>query len=95
MRFIETPPRALIVIMKHVPVIDATGVRALEEVYKQSKQGGTVLILTEMQPFVHEKTEVMGFLEKIGKENVCETYADAVKRATVISESKKVIRMRR
>jgi SulP family sulfate permease len=81
MRFIEKPPNALIAKMKSVPVIDATGIHALEEVYKQSMQNGTTLILTELQPNILAKMKAFGFVEKIGEENVCPLYTDAITRA--------------
>src|ERR1700735_1928667 len=44
MRLIETPPKVLIIRMRKVPIIDATGIKTIEEVYKESIQKDTKLI---------------------------------------------------
>ena len=82
MKFIEKPPKVLIIRMRQVPIIDATGIRVLEEVYKQSKHSGTKLILSE----VHSE-QVMGELRKarllfaIGKANITSTFTKAIERS--------------
>jgi SulP family sulfate permease len=50
-KIIENPPKVLIVRMRRVPIIDATGLRTLEDVHKECTRRGTKLILTE----VHSK----------------------------------------
>ena len=47
MRFIESPPKVLIIRMRNVPAIDGTGIHALEEVYHESIKKGTQLVLSE------------------------------------------------
>lgn len=47
-RLIEKPSRFLIVRMRQVPVIDATGIKILEEVYRDAKHHGTTLLLSEV-----------------------------------------------
>jgi SulP family sulfate permease len=42
-------PRALIIRMREVPTIDATGLVLLEDLAKRSRAGGTALILAELQ----------------------------------------------
>jgi sulfate permease, SulP family len=85
MRFIEKPPKVLIIRMRQVPIIDATGIRTLEEVYKDSKRRGTKLILSE----VHSE-QVMKELQKarllfaIGKANVTNNFKDAITRSGVL-----------
>jgi sulfate permease, SulP family len=84
MRFIEKPPRVLIIRMRKVPIIDATGIKTIKEVYKESKQRGTKLILSE----VHSD-QIMGELKEarllfsIGKANVTDTFQDAIERSKV------------
>jgi SulP family sulfate permease len=46
---IEKPPRALILRMRNVPAIDATGVHALEQLALKCKSQGTTLILAEVR----------------------------------------------
>jgi len=46
---IEKPPRALILRMRNVPAVDATGVHALEQLALKCKSQGTMLILAEVR----------------------------------------------
>jgi SulP family sulfate permease len=46
---IEKPPHALILRMRNVPAIDATGVHALEQLALKCKSQGTMLILAEVR----------------------------------------------
>jgi len=46
---IEKPPRMLILRMRNVPAIDATGVHALEQLALKCKSQGTMLILAEVR----------------------------------------------
>jgi SulP family sulfate permease len=43
-------PRALIIRMRHVPAIDATGLHALHTLVRQVRQGGTRVLLAEVPP---------------------------------------------
>ena len=89
MKVIENPARVLIIRMKNVPVIDATGIRVLKDVYNDSKARGTKLLLAEVN-----STQVADELKKarlifhIGKGNIKNTLDEALKRATdILSES--------
>jgi sulfate permease, SulP family len=81
MKLIEKPPRLLVIRMRQVPIIDATGIKTIEEVYKDSKHRGTKLLLSE----VHS-TQVLNELRdarllfKIGKANVTDSFDKALKR---------------
>lgn len=85
MKFIEKTPQVLIVRMRKVPIIDATGIRMLEDLHKESTHQGTKLILSEL-----ESEQVMQELQKarllfaIGKGNVLATFEAALKRSRVI-----------
>jgi sulfate permease, SulP family len=82
MKFIEKPPRVLIIRMRQVPIIDATGIKTIEEVYKESKHRGTKLILCEVQRGpVMEELKKSRLLFAIGKANVTHTLEDAISRS--------------
>jgi SulP family sulfate permease len=81
MRFIETTPKVLIIRMRHVPVIDATGLHALEEVFKYSEKRNTRFILSGIQPAVYEEFKKSGLLKELGEENVLKNIDDALARA--------------
>ncbi|MDR3716377.1 MAG: sulfate permease [Puia sp.] len=85
MRFIEKPPRVLIVRMRKVPIIDATGIRTLAEVCKESKQKGTKLILSEVHSEqILEELKKSRLLFVIGKANVTDTFQKAIDRGKVL-----------
>ncbi|HMK05423.1 MAG TPA: SulP family inorganic anion transporter, partial [Ferruginibacter sp.] len=85
MKFIEKPPEILILRMRQVPIIDATGIRVLEEVYKDSKHRGTKLILSEVHSDkVKEELKKTRLLFAIGKANVTDTFQEAINRSRAI-----------
>lgn len=88
MRFIETAPKALIIRMRHVPVIDATGLHTLELVFKEAERMGTRFIISGIQPGVYKELEKSHLIDNIGKENICTVIEDALKRAEDIVNSK-------
>jgi SulP family sulfate permease len=90
LHLIEKNPRVLIIRMRHVPVIDSTGLHILEEVYHQAKNGGTVLILSGIQNEVLAEFDKTGLIDKIGKENILTVIDDALARARDIIAAKAV-----
>lgn len=82
MQEIGQPLKVLIIRMKNVPVIDATGLRVLKEVQRQLKAKGAKLILSEIanEPVMAELQKAR-LLFQIGKGNVRETFEMAVMRA--------------
>ncbi len=85
MNVIENPARVLIIRMRNVPVIDATGIRVLREVHAAMKRQGTKLVLAEVN-----NAQIMGELKKarllfqIGKGNIKDTFEKAIVRANEI-----------
>lgn len=89
MKFIEKPPKVLILRMRLVPIIDATGIRVLEEVYKDSKHRGTKLILSEVHSDkVMEELKKARLLFAIGKANVTNSFEEALTRSYVLLQDK-------
>ncbi len=60
----------LILSMRGVPLVDATGVEVLRELWKRQKDGGGELLLAAVQPRVDGLLERMGFMDEIGCERV-------------------------
>jgi SulP family sulfate permease len=86
MKFIEKPPKVLIIRMRQVPIIDATGVRTIEEVYKEAKHRHTKLILSEVHSVqVQDELRKARLLFAIGKANVTDTFAEALNRSAQIT----------
>ncbi|HEY0679044.1 MAG TPA: sulfate permease [Chitinophagaceae bacterium] len=75
-------PRVLIIRMGKVPVIDATGIRTLIEVNKESAHKGTKLILSEVNDQkVLDELQDSRLLFAIGKANVTTSFEQALARA--------------
>jgi SulP family sulfate permease len=90
-KFIESPPKVLIIRMRQVPIIDATGIKTIEEVYKESKRRGTKLILSEIKSQqVMNELKVARLLFAIGKANVTESFAKALERGKNVLNEKRV-----
>lgn len=70
-RGIGSRPKALILRMRHVPAVDATGLSALEDLYDRCRKDKITLILSGVQNQPKRMLERYGLLEKIGPENVC------------------------
>jgi SulP family sulfate permease len=86
MRYLESPPKVLIIRMRNVPAIDGTGIHALEEVYHDTIKNGTQLVLSGVhtQPLI--ALEQSGFLKVIGEQNVLGNIDDSLDRARKILE---------
>ena len=85
MKFIEKPPKLLIIRMRQVPIIDATGIKTIEEVYKEAKRRGTKLILSEVHSEqVRGELRDARLLFAIGKANVTDTFQQALDRSKKI-----------
>jgi SulP family sulfate permease len=80
-RFIEKTPKVFIIRMRQVPIIDATGIRTLQEVYKESIRRGTKLILSEVRSEqVMQELKDTRLLFAIGKANVTNSFEEALQR---------------
>ena len=90
MKLIKKPPRVFIIRMRHVPIIDATGIRTLREIYKESRSRGTKLILSEVHSKqVLDELRAARLLFAVGKANVTGTFEQALKRSNVMVNSEK------
>jgi sulfate permease, SulP family len=77
-------PKILILRMRKVLAMDATGLNALEDLYEKLHRRNQHLILSgpHTQPFM--MMETAGFLDRIGRENVCANIDAALERAREI-----------
>jgi SulP family sulfate permease len=83
-RQLEKPPKVLVVRIRNVLAIDATGMQALDDLLKKSRKDGTALILSGVHAQPLYAMQQAGFLDKIGAENVCGNIDDALNRARAI-----------
>jgi len=84
LRRLRQEPDILIIRMRHVVAMDATGLNALEDLYERLHRKGKHLILSgpHTQPLL--VMENAGFLDEIGRENVCPHVEAALARANEI-----------
>jgi len=81
-RFIEKTPRVLIIRMRNVPIIDATGIHTLREVFKESTARGTKMILSGVtSEQVLEELKKSRLIFAIGKANIQPTFKKALERS--------------
>ncbi len=77
-------PAVVILRMRSVPAMDATGLRALEEVWSRFRRQGTVLLLSGVQEQPQRVMERGGLLVKLGPDNLVATFPEALERARAI-----------
>jgi SulP family sulfate permease len=78
---IEVSPKVFILRMRRVPVIDASGLHALEEFYLKCKRDGTVLVLSGVKGQPAKSITKYGLSQLIGLENIHSHIDLALKRA--------------
>ncbi len=74
-------PKVLILRMRHVSTLDATGLQALEYVCKRSFRNGTKIILSGVHDQPLEVMKKTGFLNMIGQQNIFSEIDPALQRA--------------
>jgi SulP family sulfate permease len=86
-KYIEKTPRVFIIRMRLVPIIDATGIRILGDVYKELKHRGARLILSEVNSAqVLQALKDARLLFAIGKANVTDNFEEALKRCAELMQ---------
>ena len=78
---VDKKPKVIVLRMRHVPAVDATGLQALQDVHQKAKRDGTTLILAGVNEQPLEVMEQSGFAESIGKENMTANLDDALARS--------------
>lgn len=83
---IQRPPRVVILRMRDVFAIDATGLRALEGIATQFRRQGTLLLLSgvHLQPL--DAMLSGGLVDQIGEENMFSEFTAALERARTAIE---------
>ncbi len=84
MRSVEKRPRVLIIRMRHVQTIDASGLHSLNELLEATRRDHIALIISAVRPDVRKLLERDGFVESLGVENFCEDIFCALSRAKEI-----------
>ena len=82
----EEGKNVLILRMRNVPVMDISGVEALEEILETCKKRNLTLILSHVNEQPYHAMEKAGFIEKIGAENICENIDASLERAEKLAK---------
>ncbi len=69
---IKKPVKVLILRMRHIMTIDASGVHALEELLEKTARDGTALMLSGVSDRVRATMNKTGFTERIGQDHLYE-----------------------
>ncbi len=81
----EEGKNVLILRMRNVPAMDISGLEALEETLEICQKRGMTLILSHVNEQPYHVMEKAGFVEKVGKENLCENIDASLKRAASLA----------
>src|SRR5262249_51584259 len=81
---VEKPPKVLILRMRHVPAMDATGLFALLDLKKRCDHQGTQLVLSGIHAQPYLTIDRSGKLEVFGEANVVTNIDLALNRAREI-----------
>jgi SulP family sulfate permease len=74
-------PPVVILRLRNMTALDATGLFALEEVARKLKEGGRALILCGAREQPLQLIQQTEFEELVGSENICDNVQDALRRA--------------
>jgi len=85
---IEELPQIVIVRLRNMTAIDATGIAALEELADKLKKSGRYMLICGARPQPAALMQEAGFDRHVGAENMCENITMALKRAEEISLAK-------
>jgi SulP family sulfate permease len=77
-------PKALILRLRQVPTVDATGMHALDQFHRECRQRGAVLILADVQARIFKALRRSHESKVIGRKNIYTDTAGALKRAEEI-----------
>ncbi|MCB0347027.1 MAG: sulfate permease, partial [Bdellovibrionales bacterium] len=81
MQRVAADPKCLVLRMRNVPALDASGLFAIDELLKRFESSQTELILSGVRPQPLAALKRSGLLRKIGEDNICRDIDTALSRA--------------
>ncbi|QWT16610.1 SulP family inorganic anion transporter [Sphingobium xenophagum] len=87
-------PKAVILRMRRVPMLDASGVTTIEEIVRQAASSGTAIILSGLQDQPRSMLARVGLSSGSGQVIVCEDFAAASRAAAAIAAAPRASRTR-
>jgi len=88
LRRLKQEPDVLILRMRHVSTMDATGLNVLEALYGQLHSHGKQLVLSGVREQPMKVMKKGGFVKRIGPENFCSDIIASLERAQAILDAK-------
>lgn len=85
-------PQVMIIRMRNVPCIDATGLHVIKRQYMDSKKMGVGFVISGIHAQPYSVLDQSGFLQEIGAENVCYHIDAALERAREILAQKESVK---
>lgn len=82
---VEKKPRVLILRMRHVPAMDATGLHALEALARQARSDGTALLLSGIQRQPARVLVRSGLADRIGHDRIHKKIEQALDHARTLT----------
>jgi SulP family sulfate permease len=80
-RVLERHTRVFILETRNLLAIDATGIRAMEDLLNQLTQQGTRFIISGIHKQPLFALTQSGFIDRLGEENLCGTLTEAIEEA--------------
>jgi len=77
-------PPVILLRLRNMPAIDATGLGALEDLAERLHESGRSLVLCDMREQPTRLMHMAEFAQHVGPENICPTFDDALRRARVL-----------
>jgi SulP family sulfate permease len=78
---LQRQPMVLVLRMRHVPAMDATGLQALRVLHGRCERNSTQLVLSGLRDQPHRAIRGAGLDELIGGQNICPDFHAALQRA--------------
>jgi SulP family sulfate permease len=78
-------PKVLIIRMRHVPMLDSTGIHALGDVVHRSRKDGSVVLLSEVQTQPSAALRASSIFADIGDDRMLDTLDDALAAAAAMA----------
>ncbi|MDP2884327.1 MAG: SulP family inorganic anion transporter [Ignavibacteria bacterium] len=88
MRFLDSKPAVLILETRNLLAVDATGLRALEELLHQLSQQKTHFIISGIHKQPLFAMQGSGLLDRLGEDNICGSLDEALKRVETLLAQK-------
>jgi SulP family sulfate permease len=89
MRSVEKRPRVLILRMRQVHTIDASGLHSMNELLEDTARRNISLVISAVRPNVRQLMDQAGFTEALGAENFCDDVFIALDRAKELMAQKR------